>query len=318
MLRPLVRTTFLLLSVAAFSPASPFTGTGDAARRYDDVLRRLPSSEAGVIERALADYSSGRWQGAISNFTEAIRIGSTNSVVFSGRGAAYLMTSNWDAAIDDLERAIQLNKEDVKAYLYRGCAYRGKGQLQQGIDDFSRYLQAMPLDDFAYKNRASAYNGLGEFAKAIQDWNEGLRLRPLDATALAMRGYAYFMTGQFDQALRDFLEALRIEPANDKALNNLAWLRATCPLVSMRNGNEAAKAARKACEQARWTRWEWVDTLAAALAEAGEFKNAVAYETQAMAMKGVGEKDRAAMQHRLLLYLQGRPYRLDVRKGSHK
>jgi tetratricopeptide (TPR) repeat protein len=303
-----------LLSAPAFATGLPSLGVGDSARMYDDAFRRLPSSQEGTIQRALADYSSGRWEGAISNFTEAIHMGTSNALVFSGRGAAYLMITNWDAAINDLGRAIQLNKEDITPYLYRGCARRGKGQLQQAIEDFSRYLEAAPTNDFAYKSRASAYNGLGQFAKAIHDWNEGLRLAPTDATALAMRGYAYLMTGQFDQALRDFKQALHIEPGNDKALNNLAWLRAACPTASMRNGTEAVKSAKQACEQTHWTRWEWVDTLAAANAEAGKFRDAVKYEAQAMAMKGVSQKDREAMQHRLLLYQKRQPYRLDVGK----
>jgi len=85
-------------------------------------------------------------------------------------------------------------------------------------------------------------------------------------------------------------------------------LRATCPVESFRNGKEAVEDATKACELTNWKRWDWIDTLAAAYAETGNFEQAVRYEKQAMSMDDVRENDRSKMQGRLLLYEQHQPY----------
>ena len=170
-----------------------------------------------------------------------------------------------------------------------------------------KYMRLNPTNDVAYKNRASVYNATGRYNEALKDWNEGLRLNPEDSTALAMREFAYFKTSQFDKAAHDAIEAVRLGPTNGAALNNLAWFRATCPVASFRNSKEAVEAATKACELAKWTRWEWVDTLAAAFAEAGNFEKAVSYEKKAMSMDGVSENDCKKMQSSLLLYERQQP-----------
>jgi tetratricopeptide (TPR) repeat protein len=66
-------------------------------------------------------------------------------------------------------------------------------------------------------------------------------------------------------------------------LNNRAWLRATCPEDSIRNGQLAVADARKACELNDWELASDIDTLAAAYAEAGNFSSAIRYEEQATA-----------------------------------
>jgi tetratricopeptide (TPR) repeat protein len=115
------------------------------------------------------------------------------------------------------------------------------------------------------------------------------------------------MTSQFDKAVDDFHKSIQINPASDEAYNNLAWLRATCPVESFRNGKEAVEDATKACELTHWKRSDWIDTLAAAYAEAGDFEEAIKYQKQAMNMKEVTENDFKNMQRNLSLYEQNRP-----------
>jgi tetratricopeptide (TPR) repeat protein len=115
------------------------------------------------------------------------------------------------------------------------------------------------------------------------------------------------MTGQFGKALEDYHDAIEINPKNGFAYNGLAWLRATCPVASFRNGEEAVKAATKACELTNWQIANWIDTLAAANAEMGNFAQAIKYEKQAIAMAGSSEKYLRLMQRSLSLYERHEP-----------
>ena len=105
---------------------------------------------------------------------------------------------------------------------------------------------------------------------------------------------------------------MRLAPGNFHALNNLAWLLATCPLETIRNGPEAVALARRACELTGFREPIPLNTLAAALAETGQFTEAVqmcaraveaAYARQDVAL---AESFRAAARS----YEEGRPYRL--------
>jgi hypothetical protein len=89
----------------------------------------------------------------------------------------------------------------------------------------------------------------------------------------------------------------------------LAWLLATCPDNSIRNGKKAVKLATQACDMTKWTNYAYVDTLAAAYAETGDFDGALKYQKQAANMDGIPEDNRTNVQGRIELYLQHKPYR---------
>lgn len=72
-----------------------------------------------------------------------------------------------------------------------------------------------------------------------------------------------------------FREALRRDPDSTVVLNNLAFLLATAPDATQRNGAEAVNYAEKACTQTERTNLATLATLAAAYAEAGRFDAAV-------------------------------------------
>ena len=72
---------------------------------------------------------------------------------------------------------------------------------------------------------------------------------------------------------------MKSSPENLESGNELAWFLATCPDDKLRNGQEALKKAQWVVSLA--PRANWIDTLAAAQAEAGDFSTAVATEIKA-------------------------------------
>jgi tetratricopeptide (TPR) repeat protein len=112
------------------------------------------------------------------------------------------------------------------------------------------------------------------------------------ATALLRKGRAA-------EALSHYEEALRIEPLNARAQNNLAWLLATCPDASLRNGAKAVELARQANELSGGTDPSMLDTMGAAFAEAGRFKDATQTVQKAI------ELSRAAGRQDLVEELEG-------------
>jgi Zn-dependent protease len=136
------------------------------------------------------------------------------------------------------------------------------------------------------------------------------------AMALTNRGLVESRRGNWQRAIADHDEALRVQPKQATAHNNLAWLLATCPVDSLRNGQDAVEHATWACNATGWSNPSCLGTLAAACAEVGDFGQAVRWQERANAdptyRKTYGEE---TLSDRLRLYEQGMPFRLPLHGG---
>ena len=125
-------------------------------------------------------------------------------------------------------------------------------------------------------------------------------------------GIALARQGKVFEALDAYRAALRIKGDHINAMNNLAWLLATCPDDKLRNGVEAVRLAEKArALGTNGTNPHMLDVLAAAYAEAGQFAKAAATAERAVeSASAIGDTAPAqAIQARLQGYRSGRPYR---------
>ena len=100
-----------------------------------------------------------------------------------------------------------------------------------------------------------------------------------------------------------------IDPKYAYSWNQLAWLLATCPSASIRDARRAIAAVTTACELTKWGDANYLDTLAAAYAEQGEFAKAVEHQAKALKIGG-DEIDRKDFENRLHFYESGQPYRV--------
>ncbi len=94
-------------------------------------------------------------------------------------------------------------------------------------------------------------------------------------------------------------------------MNDTAWLLATDPDRSIRDGAEAVSLAEWAAELSNHKDPAVLDTLAAAYAEAGRFSEAVKTAEQAIELAGAQRKSTLAdsLRRRMKLYQDRSPYR---------
>ena len=244
----------------------------------------------------------------------AIAEQTNNPSNYNDRLSTFGQDDRLNEAISSLSQQIQNEPTNITAIYNLALAYRVKGDFNKSLSLCNDYIRLNQTNGMAFIFRATIYNAKGKYDEAIKDFDEGLRLKPKDVYALADRGFAYSRKGDYNNAGKDFTEAARLDASNDEVCNNLAWLRATCPVASMRDGKEAVSMATKACELTHWARWTRVDTLAAAYAEAGDFTKAVEYDKLALKMGGITKSDVEELQNHILLFESQQPYR---NKESH-
>ena len=84
---------------------------------------------------------------------------------------------------------------------------------------------------------------------------------------------------------------------------------ATCPDCQIRDGKRAVEYATTACDLNHWISSNYLEGLAAAYAETGDFKEAILYQVRALELPTpIGESRTKAKQH-LELYRKELPLR---------
>jgi 4-amino-4-deoxy-L-arabinose transferase-like glycosyltransferase len=81
--------------------------------------------------------------------------------------------------------------------------------------------------------------------------------------------------GRVEEAIQCYRKALDVDSNNPMVLNNLAWILATTSKPELRNGEEAVQLATKAVKLADSRLPNFIETLAAAYAEAGQSSRAI-------------------------------------------
>ncbi|MCA9077473.1 MAG: tetratricopeptide repeat protein [Planctomycetaceae bacterium] len=278
-----------------------------AEEHFTAVLQEKQEAEA-YQHRGIARLAMNKTDMSITDFSEAIRLGLQTSAIHVNRGNAYYTQGNFRSALEDFNLAIQIDESNPLAYNNRSLTWAAMGNLDRAIEDATHAIRIDPTYAEAYNNRGVTYRNLGELKNAIEDYTEAIHQFPSNADAFANRGYARVQLGEYADALSDYYQAVTISPGSPQAFNDAAWLMATCPEEEFRNGERAVEYARYACELTKHQNGEYVDTLAAALAEAGEFAEAV--KTQQQAITLLSEESLPAAEARVELYQAEKPFRV--------
>jgi serine/threonine-protein kinase len=123
-------------------------------------------------------------------------------------------------------------------------------------------------------------------------------------------GNTYLAIGNAPQALAHYQRALEIEPDDTEALNNMAWILATWPDPSIRNGVKAVALAERADTLTNRRSQVTAATLAAAYAETARFAEAERAAERAMRLAAAEGNEARALSIRAQLetYKAGNPY----------
>ncbi|MGA2242990.1 MAG: tetratricopeptide repeat protein [Verrucomicrobiota bacterium] len=286
----------------------------------------------------------GRLDEAIEHFQKALEIFPGYPECHNNLGVALLQKGQVDEAIEHFQKVLEIKPNDVSAHCNLGNALRAVGRIDEAIVHFKKALDNEPDDADTYYNlgvalvcigrsdeahgcfqkvielkpdSVGAYNNLGlvlftqgKFAEAIKEYRRTLELKPNYADAHFMLGCALRSQREFEAAKEQFQEVLKLEPGHEMAQNGLAWLLATCPEASLRDGNKAVELGQQAEQLAGDESPQILDTLAAAYAEAGRYPEAVEMAKRALNLTAT-QNNRPlaeAIQARLKLYEAGSPY----------
>jgi tetratricopeptide (TPR) repeat protein len=248
---------------------------------------------------------------ALADFERAVENDPQRWKALHNRAVSYALIGKFPEAIADLRRVLQVKPDHANAHFNLGEIHRDMGQNEEAVQDYTRALKLDDQDGAPYGGRAQAFVALGRLQDALRDFNRAVELAPSDAIARAGRGSLYQRLGRWGDAAVDLREAAKLNGNSDAVLQMAAWLMATCPDNRYRQTDLAVQAAEKAVELGDGDDSRYLDTLAAAYANASRFDDAVR-TAQAALDCARSPGDRQQIQQRLELYRQKRPFRQPV------
>jgi tetratricopeptide (TPR) repeat protein len=284
-----------------------------AYRRLVALAPHVASAHAGLGN---ALYRTKDVAGALAAYEEVVRLDPNNALAHEWAAFLHLAAGNPAAALPYAERAVGLDPKRPMAQAVLGRARREGGDLDRAIPALREAVRLDPKPPGPRGNLRLALIGRGRTAAARGDWHaaaadyrEAAGVDPADAPARAALGLAADRLGDWAGAADAYREAVRLDPKNALAHNNLAWLLATCPDDRLRDGPKAVEHASRACELTGNQNPVFVDTLAAAHAEAGDFDKAAECQGRALVLPDAEKILGAGARDRLALYARREPYR---------
>ena len=186
-----------------------------------------PQTAMEYCLRAEQRFQAGDFDGAIADYSEAIRLDSRMPEAWCARGAIWGEKGEYDKALADSNEALRLKPDYVEALNNRGNAWGEKGEYDKAIADYDEAIRLKPDHVSAWNNRGNAWLATGEYDKAIADYDEAIHLKPDYAEAWLNRGNAWDGKNEYDKAIADFDEAIRLKPDYEASYFNRgnAWLR---------------------------------------------------------------------------------------------
>ena len=94
--------------------------------------------------RGYADASEQKYQDAITEYGEALRLTPQDVRIYEQRAAVEMKINDYDKALADYSAAIKLKPDEVRYYNYRAYIYELKNDLKNSMADTEKVLQLDP------------------------------------------------------------------------------------------------------------------------------------------------------------------------------
>lgn len=182
---------------------------------FDQALRlRLPSAKAAsaYYGRAHAKNETGKYDEAIRDFSESIRLNPEGIDAYWGRGFAYQRKEDWDKALSDYAEVLRRDRNAGQVYFNRGLIYLQRKEWAKAVEDFSEAIRCEPKNSYAYLDRGAALAELGDLDGALASLDSAILINPELAQAYQDRAAIHQRKGNLDRARSDEFKATQLAP----------------------------------------------------------------------------------------------------------
>lgn len=290
----------------------------EAAKHYHlamqlefDAAKAAETKEKCLLGLGRVRERQGRYPEAQNCYDEVLALNPSNTAARIGLGGALEEQGRYAEAQRHYEKAQSQEPNSPIVYNHLGRVLQRQHQLEKALAYFDRALQLQPDSADAWNNKGIALEQLGRLEEARKCFQRAVDRNPEQLLFHCNLAYACYESGHPEQASAAYAAAFRLFPTWPRAALSEAWKLATSPEPRQRNGRQALRIAKQACQASHFAEPVSLNVLAAAYAELGQFKEAADWQRKALNLLAdeSAAESRSRFQERLHLYEKHKPYR---------
>jgi len=203
------------------------------------------------------------------------------------------------------ERAIQVDPHDFIAQNNLGVTYKNLGRFDLAVSSLQAAIIGNPTAGNPKVAMGDLFVAMGKPLASLPFYFSALhtadRTRHFAHNNLA---FALCELGRIDEAIQHYNEALQIKPSYQAAKINLAEIYTKAKDPRFRDGRKAVALALELCDATYHSVPEFLETLAGAYAESGQFDKAIETARRAFAKARHNSTLKSRIDQELRLYYE--------------
>jgi tetratricopeptide (TPR) repeat protein len=249
----------------------------------------------------------GDTEGSIKYLKLAIELEPENTKLHDYLGDIYYKQKQYTLALDHLLKSNNIDPEQYKVHGKLATVYYDLEDYQSSFKHLQESLRINPDQPAALNKLATLYSRRNQIDQVITCYEKSLQSQPDQPDVIHELAMVLWGLGKVNEAIDRWEGALEIAPEHVDSLNALAWIKATSKTNAVYDPSAALEMAQRAVELCQQKRPDLFDTLAAACAANGDFKNAIKNVNHAIEQaKELGQTQQVSeFQKHLKMYKAG-------------
>jgi tetratricopeptide (TPR) repeat protein len=317
-------------------------GFNEDAQWYRD--KAAPQTALNHCSLALDLERQGKLRGALEQYKLAIKIDPNSARAYSLLGKFLMRRRQFDPALTALTNSVKLNPNDSDTHFNLGTLRVLRREIEAATTSYREAISVDPDHARAHASLGRLLQQEKRLADAVYHLKTAIQLDPTFAPPYVYLGLTHAQQNQPDDAIRLFKQALTVQPKLldarvnladllvvrgdlDEALDHyrlalrdqpnaasimgkLAWHLATRASAEKQSPREAVELAERLAQATEYRSAQALDILAASYADLQQYPEAAATLQKALALKPSPPRLAQEMRQRLVLYRDGKPYRI--------
>ena len=274
-----------------------------------DRLADLLEGPQAFEVRGTEALNRGEWPEAVESFRKGVEVAPDNPLLRHRLATALFMTGKVDEAEHQFAEVVRRSPDYAPAYYSLSVLLEGRGRDPEAAERYAAAVKYQPTYVQARLRLAGVLRRSGRVNEALEQYKQIMRLDPQLADAPIEMAITLARLQRYADARDRLIASMNTFPDHPGFPRALARLLAAAPDDRVRDGRRALALAEKLLRTDQST--DVGETLAMALAETGEYREAARIQRELIAAaRRAGQADLAArMQENLSLYEHGQPCR---------